>query len=189
MTLYKVHEDAANYQSLTLDVDDFLDLLDPHIGEAAAMQLSKKNVSIKACWEPLDLGYYHNEGTVSLADISIWRSGVLLMNQKAFRALEGILAPFGEILPCELYGNPAYFFNCLNLKPSDAAQIKYRMHKDIFADVESIVFSDDESDDIFKHENEISFEMFCSKQLVDVVEQADLKGLAFTENLAASVPA
>ncbi|CAM3841499.1 hypothetical protein [Parendozoicomonas haliclonae] len=188
MTLYKVHEDAGGYQSLTLDIDDFLDLLDPHIGEAAAMQLGKKNISIRAFWKPLELGYYRNEGAVSLADISIWRSGGLLLNQKAFNALKEVLTPFGEILPCELHGNPAFFFNCLNLKPTNAAQIRYRMHQDIYAEVESITFLENERDDVFKHENKVSFTFYCSQKLVEAYKQADLRGLAFTENLIANVP-
>ena len=189
MTLCKMHDAAANYQSLTLDIDDFLDLLDPHIGEAAAMQLSKTNHAIKDHWTPLELKYFPNEGAVAQADISVWRSGVLLMNHKAFLALRKLLNPYGEFLSCTLRESPAYFFNCLNVKPADEADVQYRMHQGIFAEVESIEFSAEEGDHIFKHENAIGIALYCSQAFAEVFEQAELKGLAFTKNLAASIPA
>jgi hypothetical protein len=178
MTTYKIRDDVTTCQSLTLDIEDFLDLLDPHIGESRAMLLGQENISIKDFWEPLALEYYQNEGTVDLADISMWRAGIILMNQKAYDAIGSLLLPHGEFLPCTLHGGPAYLFNCLALKPYEAANIQYRMHQGLYAEVDSIVFQTE--DELFKHNNKISLEMYCSQELASAIEKARLKGLLFS---------
>lgn len=180
MNIYKLVDDVIQTQSLSLDVEDFLDLLDPHIGESQAMLLGQQNIAIESFWEPLELNLYPNEGAVHPADISTWRSGLMLMNQKAYDALSDLLNPYGEFLPCSLHDSPAYFFNCLNLKSPEDAHIKYRMHNDIYAEVESIEF--DTSDTIFKHENKVSFEIYVSEQFVEAASKANLRGLTFKTN-------
>ena len=188
MTVYKIHDDVSSCQSLTLDTEDFLDLLDPHIGESAAMQLGMKNIKVGDCWESLELSYFHNEGTIDLADVSMWRPGIMLLNQKAYDSLSDLLAPFGEVMPCELHGGKGYFFNCLNLQPTEVADVEYRMHKGMFVQVESIAFPESLSDDVFKHQNETAFVMYCSERFVAAVEASGLRGLLFTKDLAAPMP-
>ncbi len=186
MTVYKLHDDVRAYQSLTLNIDDYLDLLDQHIGESKAMLLGQHNIAISEFWKPIDLGYYQNEGTVDLADINMWRPGIILLNQKAADVVGDLLFSHGELLPCRLHGGQAYLFNCLNLKSYGSADIDYRMHKNIFVEVESITFK--ETDTIFKHENKVAFEMYCSEEFVNAVKNSNLKGLLFSERLALARP-
>ncbi len=188
MTIYKIHADVNNCQSLTLDIEDFLDLLDPTIGEEVAMALGHKNLSIVDGWQPLELGYFHNEGTVDLADVSIWRTGLLLLNKKAHDAIAELLIPHGELLPCELHGEKSYLFNCLNLKPEDSATIDYNCHGDMFIDIKSMSIQTEECENIFKLKTDTNFELYISEGLVNTYQAAGLKGLVFSQNLASNTP-
>ena len=112
----------------------------------------------------------------------------MLLNQKAYDSLSDLLAPHGELLPCELHGGNGYFFNCLNLQPTEVADVEYRMYKGMCVEVKSIAFPDSLSDDVFKHSSEKGFQMYCSEKFVEAVEASGLRGLLFTKDLAAPVP-
>lgn len=188
MMNYKIHADVNNCQSLTLDIEDFLDLLDPTIGEETAMALGHKNLSVADGWLPLELGYYHNEGTVDLADVSIWRMGLLLLNKKAHDALSALLAPHGELLSCELHDETGYLFNCMNLKSTDSASIDYNRHGDLFIDINAMSIPTEEGENIFKLKTETNFELYSSEALVNTYQAAGLKGLLFSQDLASNTP-
>ncbi|WP_323844360.1 hypothetical protein [Microbulbifer magnicolonia] len=182
--IYKIFEDSQNYQSFTLDVEDYLDLLDPHIGEQVAMQLGTLDVPVADFWKPLDVTYFQNEGTVALPDIGMWRPGFLILNQKAEEALHDLLSPFGEFLPCNLPGGRCCLYHCLNSKPIEVDQISYRMHGETHVEVESLTFPEPLKDHIFKARNEVSFDLFCSDEVVSRIDGAGLRGLLFSSELS-----
>ena len=80
--MIKPFDDVKNYQSYWIDLEDYLDLLDPHIGEKTAMQLGRTDIRVKEYWKQLDVTLFQNEGTVDIPDISLWDPGMILMNNR-----------------------------------------------------------------------------------------------------------
>lgn len=185
MSLYKVHNDYSKYQSLTFDIDDYLDLLDPSIGEREAMLLPSINKPISHFWQPIELGYFANEGTTEFADVSIWKSGLILMNAKAYKSLNAVLKDYGEFLPCELHEQPAFIFNALVLKAKEAAIVSYKTKNGHLQQVESIAFDSTCDEPVFKHQDELSFNLYCSEAFKQACEIGQLKGIYFSSDLAA----
>ena len=140
--IFRIEADVSEYQSIVFDIDDYLDVLDPSIGEKQAMFLPMVNLAVAEFWSPIELSYFHNEGTIDLADVSLWKSGLLLMNQKGYDALRDVLTDSGEFLPCELHGKAAYIFNCLELKPENGAKVSYKEKEGWKQSVEAIEFPD-----------------------------------------------
>jgi hypothetical protein len=187
MTTYKVHADVRHYQSIVFDTDDYLDVLDPSIGEKEAMFLPVVNKSIREHWSPIELSYFHNEDTVDLADISIWKSGLLLMNEKAHKSLAAALSSYGEFLSCELHGKPAYIFNALVLKSDREANITYATKNGWKQGVASLEFNPIVDEPLFKFHTEQTFGLFCSEAFKQLCEIGQLKGIYFTADLTAAL--
>ncbi len=49
------------------------------------------------------------------ADVSAFMPGALVLNERAFQALSGFLAKFGQLLPLSVDGQPEYFYNVTHL--------------------------------------------------------------------------
>ncbi|MDK2777600.1 MAG: hypothetical protein KYX62_08065 [Pseudomonadota bacterium] len=161
------------------DIDDYLDLLDPHIGEKKAMFLPMENIAVADFWQPIELSYFQNEGSVDLADVSLWKSGLLLMNQKGYDALHDVLAGCGEFLSCELHGKAAYLFNCLDLKPENGARVSYKEKGGWKQSVEAIGFPAEWNEPVFKFKNELTFDLYAAEAFKAAYDSHKLKGLCF----------
>ncbi|WP_346836716.1 hypothetical protein [Microbulbifer sp. SAOS-129_SWC] len=188
MTIYKIFADAINFQSFSYDNEDFLDILDPHVGELQAMRLGMVDTPVANFWEPLELSFFQNEGTVDLPDIGICGPSLLGMNQKAYDAVAPLIGPLGEFLPCQLLGGTGYIFHCLNFKSISDDQVAYRTQNGMAYEVESLAFPG-ERDSIFMAQNAVTADLFCNESVVSAVKEARLTGLVFSENLARMVPA
>lgn len=184
MTIYKVHSDTQNFQSFQIDSEDLLDLLDPYIGEQKAFVLGTLDTRVSSYWEPLDISFFHNEGTIDLPDVGECGHGLFVLNPKAYDALAELLEPYGEFLPCNLLGDVGYIFHCCNSKGMSDAQVSYREHEGTPVEVESLAFPN-VTDDFFKARNAVTFDFLCSDRFVNAAQSAGLKGLVFAENLAA----
>lgn len=185
MTIYKVHSNHRKFQSICFDTNDYLDVLDPSIGEQKAMMLTVLNEPVAEHWRPIELGYFANEGTTEFADVSIWNSGLILMNTKAYKSLNPVLDSYGEFLPCELHEQPAYIFNALVIKAREAANVTYKTKNGHLQQVESLAFDSTCDEPVFKHQDELSFNLYCSEAFKQACEIGQLKGIYFTSDLAA----
>ncbi len=179
MTILRIEADVSECQSIVFDIDDYLDVLDPSIGEKQAMFLPMVNLSITEVWSPIELSYFQNESTVDLADVSLWKSGLLLMNQKGYDALRDVLTGNGEFLPCELHGKTAYIFNCLELKPENGAKVSYKEKNGWKQSVDAIEFPDGWNEPLFKFKNELTFNLYGSGAFKVAYDSNELKGLCF----------
>ena len=180
MTIYRIEAGVSECQSIVFDIDDYLDVLDPSIGEKQAMFLPMVNLSIAEVWSPIELSYFQNEGTIDLADVSLWKSGLLLMNQKGYDALHDVLAGNGEFLPCELHGKAAYIFNCLELKPENGAKVSYKEKEGWKQSVEAIEFPCGCNEALFKFKDELTFNLYGSEAFKLAYDSNELKGLYFS---------
>ncbi|MEE3210053.1 MAG: hypothetical protein VX245_08785, partial [Pseudomonadota bacterium] len=61
--IFRIETDVSECQSIVFDIDDYLDVLDPSIGEKQAMFLPMVNLSVAEGWSPIELSYFQNEGT------------------------------------------------------------------------------------------------------------------------------
>jgi len=179
MTTHRIDADIKNCQSIVFDIDDYLDVLDPSIGEKQAMFLPMVNMTVADFWQPIDLSYFQNEDSVDLADVSLWKAGLLLMNQKGYDALHDVLASNGEFLPCELHGRAAYIFNCLELKPESGAKVSYKEKEGWKQSVTGGDFPSDWNEPLFKFKNELTFNLYGSEAFKAAYDSNELKGLCF----------
>ncbi|WP_139309764.1 hypothetical protein [Teredinibacter haidensis] len=56
LMIYKIFSDEDEFLSFHIDMEEFLDAQDLHIGEVAAMQFSLQNIAMASHWVPLTLG-------------------------------------------------------------------------------------------------------------------------------------
>ena len=180
MTILRIEANVSECQSIVFDIDDYLDVLDPSIGEKQAMFLPMVNLSVAEVWSSIELAYFQNEGTVDLADVSLWKLGLLLMNQKGYDALHDVLAGSGEFLPCELHGKAAYIFNCLELKPENGAKVSYKEKDGWKQSVAAVEFPDAWNEPLFKFKNELTFNLYGSEAFRVAYDSNGLKGLSFS---------
>lgn len=186
--MLKIFNDSQNFQGLFLDTDDFLDLLDPHIGERNAMQLGILDIRVKDFWEPLEICVFQNEGTVDIPDISIWKAGLILMNEKSYQAIKNLLEPHGEFLSCNMLGGKGYLFHCLNIYEFKDTEAEYQMQGNIFAEITSLKFDSSAEDSIVTGINKVSFDQFCNRKLADKLNENNIKGALFSKELSDPLP-
>lgn len=166
--MHKLHEDQERFHTLSLDTEQYLDLLDPHIGELAAMNLPKRNMPIAEHWSPVNFKLNkNNEGATEIPDWSFYTAGNLILNERAKTALESLLVEAGEILPLKTAEEKYYFFNCL---------IKFEHEQAMPKDKH-----------LFKASPSAGIDLICSDTFALAVKNADLKGMYFTNDVEAPV--
>lgn len=159
--MYKLNEDQERFHTLSLDTEQYLDLLDPHIGELAAMNLPKRNMPIAEYWSPINFKLNkNNEGATEVPDWSFYTAGNLILNEKAKAALEPFLVEAGEILPLTSAEGKYYFFNCL-IKCEHGQDLPRNKH-------------------LVKASPTARIDLMCSDTFVQAIKNADLKGMYLT---------
>lgn len=185
--MIKIFDNLRNYQSYWIDNEDYLELLDPYIGENEAMMLGIRNTPVKNFWKPLDVTLFQNEGTVDIPDISEW-GGMLCLNKKAYDVLHEYLEPYGEFLPCNVLGKQGYLFHCLNIREFRDSEVEYIIHGEYHSDLKSVSFPKGMNDHMVVGINKISFDMYCSDEVASIIKKENLKGLLLYENLGVLGP-
>lgn len=185
--MIKPFNDVKSYQSYWIDLEDYLDLLDPSIGEKAAMQLGRQNITVKEHWKPLDVTLFQNDGTVDIPDISLWR-GMLCMNGKSYDALHELLEAYGEFLPCKVLGKKGYLFHCLNIREFQDNEVSYRMYGEDYAEVESLSFPPDMKDHVIKGIDKMHSNLYFSDEIENIIKRENLKGLLLIQDINVSLP-
>jgi hypothetical protein len=182
--IYKVFDNNTEYQSFHIDMEEFLDVMDPSIGEQDAMQFSQLNIAMADNWEPLRVSYIQNEdcGT-ALPDIGIWKGASLILSEKAAEVLKPLISEYGEFLPVTCLGNTHYVFNCLTNVDADEVNSKQIMEDGFFMDVEALTFPEASKEVVFKSSFENSRNIFCSEAFKDAVESNGLGGVYFGGDL------
>ena len=162
--MHKLHEAQERFHTLSLDAEQYLDLLDPYIGELAAMNLPKRNMPIAEYWKPVNFKLNKsNEGATEAPDWNFYTAGNLILNEKAKTALEPFLDEVGEILPLQSDAGQYYFFNCL---------VKYESGEALPADKA-----------LFKASPSIGIDLICSGAFKQAVSDADLQGMYFASDI------
>lgn len=184
MTIYKLFDDSTRYSSFSLDLEDFLDILDPHIGEQAAAQFSQSNQALLDCWTPLNISLRHNEDSENIIpDLTLWRGASLILSKKAVDVLKPTLAALGEFLPLRFEGSNYALFNCLTEIEADHDASTRIEEQGFFMDVEALAFPADTTASIFKCPFENNRNLFCTDDFKRQVIESRLGGIYFRDKL------
>jgi len=183
---YKVFDNNKQFQSFHIDMEEFLDVMDPAIGELTAMQFSQNNVALAEHWKPLKVTYFQNEDSGNaIPDIGIWHGTSLILSEKAMAVLSPIIECYGEILPVVCEGHPHFIFNCRTQVDADLTQSKQIMSEGYFMSIETLVFPASGDACLFKSPFENSQSIFCSNKFKKTVEANELGGIYFGTDLTA----
>ncbi len=161
------------YQVFQNDQDYMLPHLDPDEVE---------DKSYADDWVPLELEFKMDGSLPTIPTISRWRN-YLVMHESAYKQFRDLLEPHGEFLPCAHQGSAFYLFNTLTIaedleavKP-DSVTRKGNLLSSIQFDKNSLkgvpVFRTKES----------YVSVYCTDIFKKAVEDAQLEGLLFSENL------
>lgn len=184
MKIYKLFDNAAQYSSFHLDLEEYLDLLDPHIGEQAAMQLSQTNTAVANYWQSLPVSIKENKDSKNrMPDLGIWRGATLFLSPKALVCLKPLLADVGEFLPLNMNAAQYTLFNCLTQVDADPDKSARTEENGFFMDVEKLVFPTDISFPLFKSPYENNRNLFCTERFKLAIEEDRLGGIYFSEDL------
>lgn len=184
MRVFKVYDDSTEFSSFSLDLEAVLDVLDPHIGEQAAMQFSQNNTALSEFWRPIDVTMRMNDGSANkVSDLTLWRGASLIMSDRAVGALTPMLSSFGEFLPLQFEGKRFALFNCRNEIDADPHASVRIEEAGYFMGVEKLVFSDNVDSPIFKSPFENNRNLFCTDEFRSAVLENRLGGIYFGQDL------
>ena len=132
-----------------------------------------------------------DSGSKVIADISGWSGNALIFNQKAFDACAKHLEPLGEFLEIDVEGVTYHLFNTLYHVPDtmiDESQSELAELEGVAIGAKKLVFFEDRIDRanpmIFKTNYDFSAGTFCTKEFKILVDECQLTGLQFGEDLA-----
>lgn len=151
------------------------------------MGLSITATQVQEIWKPLEVEVFQNENTVDLPDLSIWRD-LIIMNQRAFEALDDLLSPFGEFLPVELLGKTGYLYHCTNIHHFLETEVTYQMHGDIYAGVTHLQFSDNFDAQVVTGIHKVYANTYCSEAVAKAISDNKLTGLLLIKDLTVMAP-
>lgn len=95
------------------------------------------------------------------------------------------ISAYGELLPIKCNDQPCYIFNCLELVSLDKNLSNQTPLEHGLIAFENITFDQSKIFEklLFKSQDESCTSIFCSEAFVSPINQSNLKGLKFSENL------
>lgn len=150
-------------------------------------------------WVPVDILFEassHAETSADIPDISIWNMSCLVISEKALDALKSLLETYGEILPLK---DGYYLFNCLKSVASDVIdgqnssfeiEETSNTNNELLGTPKKLLLlsSKIKGVDIFKPGFAHNSFLICQNEFKNIVENSNLGGLIFEENLAQILP-
>lgn len=183
---YRIQPEQEHYMEFKLDAFDFLEKL----GEK--YELSDLGKPIEHDWQSIQGKFYPRVNAREFPDITTWQTNFLILNQKAFDALNETLKPFGELLPLEVDSETFYLFNPLVQLEDDIIDMEkteYEYHQTEEEPVGFKVLNFDEKNIpedklIFCVQNDFAYNLYCDERFKNIVTEKGLCGLVFNTILA-----
>lgn len=147
-------------------------------------------------WVPLEIQFSDDsdrQNVTTPPDISCWFTNELILNEKAYLAIGEQLEPYGELLPANCEGIGYWVLHVTRRTGMDAVDLE-QSAREVAAsgviELQTLAFNDDAINDelIFKTEYNDFQSIFCTETFKELVEAADLKGLAFSSDLVEPMP-
>ncbi|RYE55480.1 MAG: hypothetical protein EOP48_10140 [Sphingobacteriales bacterium] len=122
-------------------------------------------------------------------DITCWFTNELFLNSAAYKKLEDVLAPYGELLPVYCEGVPYWVFHVTKKTGMNAINIQLsnrEVEDGGYIDVQSLHFNEALVNNLllFKTEFNGYRNIYCTEKFKTLVDAAGLKGLLFSTDLA-----
>ena len=185
--IYLTHPDYQNYKSIVMDHK----LVRKALGNETMFHFSRTPHRYLENWQAFEIGFASlvSSKKMSMPDL-ISRNGRLFLNAKAYNATHESLKKCGEFLPVIYDGKDGYLFNILTLAEEAGALDACLSTKNEFDEVQSIAFDEKKLNgiNIFRCEFDGYMGIYCSNELKQVIETADLKGLTFSADLGNQFP-
>ncbi|WP_444911903.1 hypothetical protein [Microbulbifer sp. PAAF003] len=188
---YRISFNHEDFLNLSIDLKKLMFTVGKRMGGMKAFKnYPWDNKSIKDIWEDHGGAFIQVEGLDQSVkpDITTWNGAHLVLSSKAHSVLSKELAPYGEFLPITLDGEPYVIFNCLNAVSADKSVSEADIQDDLWMGIKNIGFIDEDvaSNLIFKTRFDRCANLYCGDRFKTFVEEAELKGLNFSENLIAA---
>lgn len=188
MTIYRIHPDRTHYQLLTIASEEVVSKL----GQKNPFHIDPTPRPYAPIWKPLEVSFYDsNKGKkkTKRPDISV-AHGRLFLNNAGCDALSKLIETDGELLPVLFDGEGGAIFNTLKCAEDFNALDTERSTKSVWGDLQSLAFVEENLNAavLFRCKFDGFTGLFCSDAFKVAVEQANLKGVTFSEDLGNIFP-
>ncbi|MCO1336664.1 hypothetical protein MO867_20265 [Microbulbifer sp. OS29] len=178
MKFYQVFEDDNNYMTVYFDPDEVEDKRGDD-----DFTIFTTPQAYASDWVPLELSIKACDSPPVIPAISTWLN-YLVLHESAYKALEGMLGPYGEFLPCTYQGAKFYLFNPLTIAEDLDAVMPGSVTKDDGL-LASIAFDEEKLKDTPVFRTKESYIcIYCTEAFKNLVEKEKLEGLRFSAKLA-----
>lgn len=184
MALYRIYGDDRQYLNFVIPVSEVIQKL----GKSHPIHIDRTPIPYKDIWkEPLEIDFmYGNETAGKLIPDIIDNNGRLFLSEKAYTELNELLNKVGEFLPVYYTDGKGYIFNPLKTAESESAIDKKSITHDEHGFLSNFSFIEEKLNNIsvFKTELDTYLGLFCTAEFKSKVENADLKGIAFGQDIS-----
>lgn len=186
MNYYRLKALKNQYGWFEFNYDKMLKAL----GRKTFSSFARKNISLKDVWVDFEARIDPPDGEFTVEtppDLTLWGSKpVLVINQRAFDALEPVLKGYGEFLPAPCNGEPYWLFNSLTPKSADSTTSEAIVEDAMQVGLKSLNFSEATiaGAPLFKTDFDLFTSLFCDEYFKKLVESNNLQGLEFRTDLA-----
>ena len=183
--IYKLRFDRSRFLSFDISPD----VLEESFGPDYFSLLEQPQW--KSFWQPLPVEFFDDSDKHDVTkppDITLWFTDQLVVNQKAYEALNDTLSSYGEWLPLQCEGLPYWLLHITRTTGMDAvdsASVR-RVEESGYIDVKKLQFNPSAVKDLllFKSEFDDGKNIFCSDEYRTLIEEHGLQGLVFSKDLA-----
>lgn len=184
--IYAIRNDGFGYQNLDLTLLDIARFAPENIDPDTVMDFSRTNSRLAEWWQTPDTRFVSNEGVKNLGipDISAWIGASLVLSPRAYRYLSDTLKSYGELLPVTVGNETFFIFNCTQLGEEELSACEYETQGGIPIQLRNLAFKDSvQALPVFKSSYESCLTVFCNERFMNAVEEFNLAGVVFDENL------
>ncbi|WP_250462050.1 hypothetical protein [Microbulbifer litoralis] len=186
-TLYQLKQIPERFMALQLDVVQLADQLGDIELLDTLMQFPASNEPLSSIWkdsvsddfQPLSLT------STEIPDISLWDATCLVLNEKAFNALNRYLKHEGEFLPITANGEKMHIFNCQAFGKEDKSLTVKKYVNGTDFGLEHLAFDEDDVAQrfVFKSEMKGCNTLYCTSSFKALCKEFSLEGLRFDGDL------
>ncbi|MGL6161866.1 hypothetical protein [Microbulbifer sp.] len=177
MKIYQIFQNDSDYMTLYFDPDEVEDKL----GNDDFVFFTTPK-SYASDWVPLELSIKACDSPPMIPSISTWQNYLVLHNS-AYQALEGLLAPYGEFLPCMYQEAKFYLFNPLTIAEDLSAVVPGSVTRkgNLLSGIEFEAGKLERVPVFRTKESYIS--IYCTEVFKELIQSENLDGLLFSANL------
>ncbi|WP_444997796.1 hypothetical protein [Aliikangiella sp. IMCC44359] len=189
--LYTLINDFDNYETLCFDEEQTSRVFD-NLGEGVDSEIHFNGVPHsykKLIKEPLIFTFPIEDKKCQIPDLNL-HLGRLFLNKKSYNVLYPLIKNDGEFLPATYEKGEAYFFIPFHVAENVDAINKELSVENEWNYFDHLVFDEEKVKNwpLFRMKKNGYKTVYCQENIKEAIEQADLKGLYITNDLANIFP-